>query len=43
MDECAEYVAHAELMEGGLFEHQSEHSSFQIVTPAATVRLSHGR
>eukprot|EP00752_Nemacystus_decipiens_P016815 g15047.t1 len=43
MDECMEYVARANLQDGGLFAHQSEHASFQIVTPAATVRLSHGR
>ncbi|CAM9288994.1 unnamed protein product [Ectocarpus sp. 8 AP-2014] len=43
MDECAEYVARAEAEEGGVFAHQSEHASFQIVTPKATVRLSHGR
>ena len=43
MAECVEYVARAELEEGGLFAHQSEHASFQIVTPTATVRLSHGR
>ena len=43
MAECVEYVARAELEEGGLFAHQSEHASFQIATPTATVRLSHGR
>ncbi|CAM9500523.1 unnamed protein product [Ectocarpus sp. 8 AP-2014] len=43
MDECTEYVAQAEGQAGGLFTHQSEHASFQIVTPTATVRLSHGR
>ncbi|CAM9909083.1 unnamed protein product, partial [Ectocarpus sp. 6 AP-2014] len=43
MDECIEYVARAEVEEGGVFTHQSEHASFQIVTPKATVRLSHGR
>ncbi|CAM9484782.1 unnamed protein product, partial [Hapterophycus canaliculatus] len=42
-DECVEYVARAEAEEGGLFAHQSEHASFYIVTPTATVRLSHGR
>lgn len=41
--ECTEYVARAMLQDGGLFEHQSEHVSFQIVTPASTIRLSHGR
>ena len=43
MLECIEYVAQAELEENGLFAHQSEHASFQIVTPKATIRLSHGR
>lgn len=28
---------------GGLFAHQSEHATFQIVTPKATIRLTHGR
>eukprot|EP00904_Undaria_pinnatifida_P007893 jgi/Undpi1/4233/HiC_scaffold_16.g07599.m1 len=43
MAECIEYVAGA-LMDGNaLFDHQSEHVSFRIVTPAATIRLSHGR
>lgn len=43
MEECMEYVAHASATDGGLFNHQSEHGSFQIVTPKATIRLSHGR
>jgi len=43
MEECIEYVVRAELAEGGLFAHQSEHASFQIVTPKVTIRLSHGR
>eukprot|EP00752_Nemacystus_decipiens_P012554 g11118.t1 len=45
MEECREYVAMATSANGeaGLFEHQSEHASFQIVMPTATVRLSHGR
>eukprot|EP00903_Cladosiphon_okamuranus_P011805 g11093.t1 len=42
LDECAEYVARAEVEDGGLFAHQSEHASFRIVTPKATIRLSHG-
>lgn len=42
MVECAEYVAQAE-NEGGVFAHQSEHASFQILTPKGTIRLSHGR
>ena len=29
--------------EGGLFAHQPEHASFKIVTPAATIRLTHGK
>lgn len=41
MDECAEYVA--TMGESGLFAHDSEHVSFQILTPLGTVRLSHGR
>ena len=53
--ECAEYVAHAiadgsamagndgGIDESGLFAHQSEHASFKIVTPAATIRLTHGK
>eukprot|EP00752_Nemacystus_decipiens_P011632 g10327.t1 len=42
-EECVEYVARAEAGGDGVFAHQSEHASFQIVTPKATVRLSHGR
>ena len=41
MAECAEYVAAAGAT--GLFEHESEHASFQIMTPTGTIRLSHGR
>ena len=42
--ECIEYVSHATAVDGaGLFDHQSEHASFQIMTPTATIRLSHGR
>eukprot|EP00903_Cladosiphon_okamuranus_P005334 g5332.t1 len=41
MEECAQYVAVAG--ETGLFDHASEHASFQIMTPTATIRLSHGR
>ena len=43
---CAEqYVANADYDGSGLglFEHQSEHASFRIITPSATIRLSHGR
>lgn len=43
MDECVQYVVHTETQVGGLFSYQSEHASFQIVTPKANVRLSHGR
>ncbi|CAM9412482.1 unnamed protein product [Scytosiphon promiscuus] len=41
--ECVEYVTRTESEEAGVFAHNSEHVSFQIVTPTATVRLSHGR
>ena len=41
--ECVEHVARALTKEGGLFDHQSEHAIFQILTPAAPIRLSHGR
>lgn len=41
MIECAEYVA--TVGESGLFSHDSEHASFQILTPLGTARLSHGR
>lgn len=41
MPECAEYVAAAG--NTGLFKHESEHASFQIMTPIGTIRLSHGR
>jgi len=41
MAECVEYVAAAGAT--GLFEHESEHTSFQIMTPTGTIRLSHGR
>lgn len=41
MVECIEYVATAG--ESGLLAHDSEHASFQILTPLGTVRLSHGR
>ncbi|CAB1101779.1 unnamed protein product [Ectocarpus sp. CCAP 1310/34] len=45
VEECTEYVARhvAGSVDGDLFAHQSEHTSFQIVTPTAVVRLSHGR
>lgn len=47
MDEYGEYVARATVAGsgggGGLFAHESEHASFQIMTPAAKIRLTHGR
>eukprot|EP00903_Cladosiphon_okamuranus_P019467 g17901.t1 len=44
IEECMEYVAGQNAVsEAGIFEHQSEHTSFQIVLPTATIRLSHGR
>lgn len=43
MEECKTYVAEAMVTDGGLFDHQSEHGSFQIMTPKATIRVSHGR
>lgn len=45
MDECTEYVARM-VTDGsglGLLDHQSEHVSFKIATPKATIRVSHGR
>ena len=42
--ECAEYVDRSTTGDGvSLFAKQSEHVSFQIMTPTATIRLSHGR
>ena len=42
--ECEEYVARSTAGSGvGLFAHQSEHVSFQIMTPTAKIRLSHGK
>ncbi|CAN0152013.1 unnamed protein product [Scytosiphon promiscuus] len=42
--ECVEYVARAKAGGGsGLFAHESEHTSFQIMTPSGAIRLSHGR
>ena len=43
MAECTDYVTDAIRKKDGLFAHQSEHASFQIYTPAATIRLSQGR
>ncbi|CAM9764760.1 unnamed protein product [Ectocarpus fasciculatus] len=44
MAECTEYVLDATADGGaGLFEHESEHTSFQISTPKGSIRLSHGR
>lgn len=42
IDECMSYVERA-LLEGTLFEHDSEHVSFQIRTPELTIRLNHGK
>ncbi|CAM9823855.1 unnamed protein product [Ectocarpus fasciculatus] len=44
MAECSEYVVEA-TADGstGLFEHESEHTSFQILTSKGKIRLSHGR
>eukprot|EP00752_Nemacystus_decipiens_P015530 g13857.t1 len=42
-EECVEYVSRAMTEPGGLFLHDSEHVTFQIVTPMATIRLTHGR
>lgn len=42
-EECIEYIQRAEAEAGGLFAHQSEHATFQIQTPKAAIRLSHGR
>eukprot|EP00903_Cladosiphon_okamuranus_P010586 g10010.t1 len=42
--ECAQYVASASSSgEDGLFAHDSEHASFQIMTLGTVIRLSHGR
>ncbi|CAM9884000.1 unnamed protein product [Ectocarpus sp. 12 AP-2014] len=42
--ECTEYVSGATVDgQAGLFEHESEHTSFQILTPKGSIRLSHGR
>ena len=42
--ECEEYVARATADDSvGLLAHESEHASFQIMTPTAKLRLSHGR
>ncbi|CAM9423645.1 unnamed protein product [Ectocarpus fasciculatus] len=44
MPECTEYAAKAAAGgQAGLLAHESEHVSFQILTPAGTIRLSHGR
>ena len=42
-EECIEYVVRAGGEADGLFAHQSEHVTLQIVTPKATIRLTHGR
>lgn len=41
-EECEKYVTMAGI-DAGLFAHDSDHASFQILTPIGTVRLSHGR
>eukprot|EP00752_Nemacystus_decipiens_P012584 g11144.t1 len=45
MEECTEYVERVDADGSGvaLFDYQSEHASFRITTPTATIRLSHGR
>eukprot|EP00903_Cladosiphon_okamuranus_P012826 g11986.t1 len=45
MEEGTEYVAAAmaDVGEVGLFAHDSEHASLQIVTPLGKIRLSHDR
>eukprot|EP00903_Cladosiphon_okamuranus_P017041 g15706.t1 len=44
-EECAEYVTGVLATGGdiGLFSHDSEHKSFQILTPIGRIRLNHGR
>ncbi|CAN0040712.1 unnamed protein product [Scytosiphon promiscuus] len=42
--ECEEYVTRASVGgESGLFAHESEHASFQIMTPLGVIRLTHGK
>lgn len=42
--ECEEYVTRATVGgSSGLFTHESEHVSFQIVTPSGVIRLTHGK
>ncbi|CAM9817823.1 unnamed protein product [Ectocarpus sp. 6 AP-2014] len=44
MAECTEYVLGATVDgQAGLLEHDSEHTSFQILTPKGSIRLTHGR
>lgn len=46
LPECAEYVTEATANgndDAGLFAHDSEHTSFRILTPTGKIRLSHGR
>ena len=40
--ECKEYVSKA-MKHGGIYTHQSDHVSFQIITPNLTLRLNHGK
>lgn len=40
--DCQLYVEKAD-EEGSLFEHQSEHTSFQITSPTLSLRVNHGK
>lgn len=40
--ECEKYV-HGAVTAGSLFNHGSEHSSFQITSPVLSLRLNHGK
>eukprot|EP00904_Undaria_pinnatifida_P008988 jgi/Undpi1/5219/HiC_scaffold_2.g00501.m1 len=40
--ECTQYVSSA-IQHESLFAHQSDHVSFQLVTPRLTMRLNHGK
>eukprot|EP00904_Undaria_pinnatifida_P008994 jgi/Undpi1/5224/HiC_scaffold_2.g00506.m1 len=40
--ECKQYVSNA-MEHDSLFAHQSDHVSFQLVTPRLTMRLNHGK
>ena len=43
MADCINYVDRSTAVAGGLFAHQSGHSTFRILSPAVKVRLSHGK